>query len=264
MKVTSRKSLWFRSFNTGPLRRVAMVVFPYAGGGAAAFHSWLPHLPSWVALHLVQLPGREERFWETPLFCGLEIVDKVTEAIVSMLDVPFLLFGHSMGSILAFEVARQLRRIHSCNPSALLVSGRCAPQLISRTPRLGDLPDSDLLRQVIKLYGGIPAEVLNDFELVELMARVLKADLHVIESYQYVAEEALHCPIAAYGGHADPWVTQTELNAWREQTLSVFTAEQYEGGHFYFRSVESERRLLGSLRRICERVPVGDPPFEAY
>jgi len=243
------------------MQRVAMVVFPYAGGGAAAFHSWLPHLPSWLALHLVQLPGREERFWETPLFRGADIVENVSEAIVSMLDIPFLLFGHSMGSILAFEVARQLRRICSCNPSALLVSGHCAPQLISRTPRLADLPDWDLVRQAIRLYGGIPAEVLNDFELVELMARALKADLRVIESYQYVAEEALHCPIAAYGGHADPWVTQTELNAWREQTKSAFMAQQYEGGHFYFRSVESERQLLRSLRRISERVPVGNPLF---
>lgn len=261
MRMTNRKSLWFRSFNIGPMQRVAMVVFPYAGGGAAAFQSWLPHLPSWVALHLVQLPGREERFWETPLFRGAEIVEKVTEELVSTVDVPFLLFGHSMGSILAFEVARRLRRIYSCNPSALLVSGRCAPQLISRTPRLGNLPDSDLVRQVIRLYGGIPAEVLNDSELVEMMARVLKADLHVIESYQYVAEQTLHCPIAAYGGHADPWVTQTELNAWSEQTVGTFTAEQYEGGHFYFRSVESERQLLSSLRRMCERPPVGEPPF---
>ncbi len=262
MSVTSRKSVWFRSFNTGPMQpRMAMVVFPYAGGGAAAFQSWLQQLPSWVALHLVLLPGREERFWETPLFRGAEIVEKVTEEIMSTLDVPFLLFGHSMGSILAFEVARRLRQICSCNPSALLVSGRCAPQLISRTPRLAALPDSDLVRQVIRLYGGIPPEVLNDFELVEMMARVLKADLHVIESYQYVTDEALQCPIAAYGGHADPWVTQTELNAWREQTMSVFTAEQYEGGHFYFRSVESEHQLLGNLRGICERVTVGDPPF---
>jgi medium-chain acyl-[acyl-carrier-protein] hydrolase len=240
---------------------VAMVVFPYAGGGAAAFHSWLPYLPSWVALHLVLLPGREDRFWETPLSRGVEIVEEVTRAIASTVDVPFLLFGHSMGSMLAFEVARQLRRIYSHNASALLVSGRCAPQLISRTPRLADLPDSDLLRHVIQLYGGIPPEVLNEPELVEMMARVLKADLRVIETYQYAAEEALHCPIAAYGGQTDPWVTQVELNAWREQTVSMFTAEQYEGGHFYFRSAESERQLLGSLRRICERVSGGECPF---
>lgn len=259
--MTNPKSPWFRSFNAGPAQRVAMVVFPYAGGGAAAFHSWLPHLPSWVALHLVLLPGREDRFWETPLSRGVEIVESATEAIASTVNVPFLLFGHSMGSILAFEVARQLRRIYSRNPSALLVSGRCAPQLISRTPRLAHLPDVDLLRQIIEHYGGIPPEALDDPELVEMMARVLKADLRVVETYQYIDQEALRCPIAAYGGQTDPWVSETELNAWRAQTVNTFTAEQYEGGHFYFRSVESERQLLGSLRRICERVTDGDPLF---
>jgi surfactin synthase thioesterase subunit len=261
MKVTNPKSLWFRSFNTGPTQRVAMVVFPYAGGGAAAFHPWIPYLPSWVTLHLVLLPGREDRFWETPLSEGVEIVENVAKAIASMLEIPFILFGHSMGSMLAFEVARQLGRIRSCSPSALLVSGRCAPQLTSRSPHLAELPDSDLVREVIRLYGGIPPEALKDPELVELMARILKADLRMIENYRYVAEEALPCPIAAYGGCTDPWVTQTELNAWREQTANIFTAQQFEGGHFYFRSVESERQLLGSLRQICERVAVGDTVF---
>jgi medium-chain acyl-[acyl-carrier-protein] hydrolase len=261
MSVTTPKSPWFRSFNAGPTQRVAMVVFPYAGGGAAPFHSWLPYLPPWVALHLVLLPGREDRFFETPLSRGVEIVEKVSEAIGSTLEGPFLLFGHSMGSMLAFEVARQLRRIDSRGPSALIVSGRCAPQLISRTPRLAHLPGADLLRHVIQLYGGVPPEVLNDSELVEMMARVLKADLHVIETYQYADEEALPCPIAAYGGQTDPWVTQTELYAWHEQTRSVFTAAQYDGGHFYLRAAESERWLLEGVRQICEKVAAGDAPF---
>ena len=244
-------ALWLRSFDAEPGRSVRLVVFPYAGGGASAFRTWPGQLPRGIAFHVVQLAGREARFREPPATRATDIIVPVTRAIASIDDgAPLVLFGHSMGAILAFEVARQLRRMGR-GPSALVVSGRCAPQLRTRSPRLAHLDGMELVDRLAGLYGGIPPEVLAEVSLADLMARVLKGDLTVIEGYEYFPDELLACPIVACGGTEDPWVTPDELGGWREQTRGGFVAERYPGDHFYFRRADSERRLLDGVARVC-------------
>ncbi len=258
MNARRESPKWFRSFNAGPARQVRLFLFPHAGGGATTFRLWPERLPDTIEVCAVQLAGRESRFLEAPVKRGGEIVDAVTQEIGVLDDAPFVLFGHSMGAILAFEVARRLRRIGGRSPAALIVSACCPPQLRNRAPRLGHLHGAELVRRSAELFGGIPPEMLVEKALVELMARVLEADLCVTEGYEYVAEEPLECPMAAYGGHADPWVTRGELVAWREHTRGGFVTEQYAGNHFYFRVADSERRLLEAVRQTCAAV-VGRP-----
>jgi medium-chain acyl-[acyl-carrier-protein] hydrolase len=243
-------SKWLTPLN-GFQGRVRLFVFPYAGGGAAAFRTWRDRLPAWISLQAIQLPGRESRFSEPPLSQWTEIAMPVTDVISRFDDAPVVLFGHSMGSILAFEVARDLRRRRSRPPSALIVSGRTAPQLIGRAPRIGHLEGRQLLGHLIELYGGIPHTALDEADLVDVMARVLKSDLSVVEGYRYLPEPPLDLPIAAFGGFDDLWVTAGELDAWREQTQGAFTARMFPGDHFYFRISESEGALLDQVRRIC-------------
>ena len=252
--MNKRPPVWLKSLHPDRPHRLELFVFPYAGGGVVTFHAWHKHLPPWIRMQLVQLAGRESRFLEAPVQAAVEIVEPVAQAIAAISESPFVIFGHSMGSILAFEVARQLRRMSRLTPAALIVSGRCAPQLRPKIPPVSHLDGAPLVYRASELFGGIPREVLEHQELIELMARVLKADMRIVEEYRYLPEEPLSCPIAAYGGDRDPWVSQSELDAWREQTRGGFIREQFPGDHFYLREEENELRLLGKIREIASRV----------
>ena len=244
---------WLVSFSAPIDARMRLFVFPYAGGAPAAFRSWPAALGPRIETHFVALPGRERRFPETPVTRAAHIVAPVTTAIASFDPRPFVLFGHSMGSVLAFEVARELRRSGRGSPAALVVSGRCAPHVKPRSPALSHLPDSELIREVARLFGGTPAKVLDEPELIQLMARGLRADLAVIESYRYTAEEPLGCPILALRGDDDPWVSRDELETWREQTSAEFDSAPLGGDHFYFKTPAGERQLLARLLEYCTR-----------
>jgi len=245
---------WLKIAPGAPEARVRLAVFPYAGGAPAAFRNWPAALAPRVGLVHVVLPGRDVRFPETPVLRSEEIVGPVAEALAPLDDRPLVLFGHSMGSMLAFEVARRLRRSGRRGPDALVVSGRGAPQIGSRAPVLRHLPDAELVSQAARLFGGIPEELLREPELLPLMVRVLRADLSVIETHVVAPEEPLGCPILALGGTEDPWVTADELGAWRDQTIAGFTSAQLPGDHFYFRTEEGERRLLMMLLNCCAGV----------
>ena len=250
----NKTKLWFKSLHPERPHRIDLFAFPYAGAGTGAFHTWHQHLPPWIRIHLVQLAGRENRFLEAPASRAIDIVEPISEAIRSIAHSPYVIFGHSMGAILAFEVARQLRRISSTLPAALIVSGRCAPQLRPNVPLVSHLDEIRLVYRTAELFGGVPQEVLENQELIELMARVLKADMCIVEDYQYAVESPLECPIAVYGGDRDPWVSEAELDAWREQTQAGFVREQFPGDHFYFREEGNELRLLSNIREISSRI----------
>ncbi|MBV9180772.1 MAG: thioesterase, partial [Acidobacteria bacterium] len=178
----------------------------------------------------------------------------VAEAIRATRRAPFVVFGHSLGALLAFELTRRLRRIGSPLPQALLVSGRCAPQLRPNVPLISHLDRAQLVERAAQLFGGITQEVLENHELMELMAEALKADMRISEEYQYVEEEPLECPIAAFGGDRDPCVSQRELELWREQSRGGFMRDRFPGDHFYFREEQNELRLLGNIERISSRI----------
>lgn len=215
------------------------------------FHPWGKTLRPKIAVYGIQLPGREHRLRETPVGSLDEMLHAITAALSSPDNRPFVLFGHSMGAILAFEVARQLRRAGRVGPSALLVSGRGAPDVPSRAPRLGHLPAPGLLCRVAELYGGIPEAILGDAEMAGLMGKALQADLSMIERYECSPDEPVPCPITAFGGDADAWVARSELEAWRQHTRGEFSAEQFRGDHFYFRAPEILRSLLARVRECC-------------
>jgi medium-chain acyl-[acyl-carrier-protein] hydrolase len=179
-----------------------------------------------------------------------EIIDAVTSALPSPDDYRLVIFGHSMGAIVAFEVARQLRREGRALPAVLMVSGCAAPHLPGRAPRIAHLPASEVFGIMAERHGGIPDAILNDPELVELMGGTLKADLTIMEAYEASLEEPLACPIVALGGLEDAWTSQMELSAWSTHTTDEFSLEQFPGGHFYFRQPEVLATLLGRIREI--------------
>ncbi|MBI4861038.1 MAG: thioesterase [Candidatus Riflebacteria bacterium] len=227
-----------------PDPRLRLICFPYAGGGATTYRSWAGALPRHVELLAVQPPGREGRFSHPP-FTRLEpLMDAMVPALDPWLDRPFALFGHSLGCLLAFELARRLTRGGRTGPVHLFVSARGAPALPPRTPRATPLSDQEFIAG-LRRYEGTSEQVLADPELLELLLPVLRADFTVNETYEYRPGEALGCPISACGGASDPDVTVADLEAWQGETRGPFRVRTFPGGHFYLFSRQHD--LMTSL-----------------
>jgi medium-chain acyl-[acyl-carrier-protein] hydrolase len=186
------------------------------------------------------LPGRGTRFSE-PLFTDLApLIEAAGTALAPELATgrSFALFGHSMGSLLAFELARWLRRHGGRAPSHVFASGHGAPQLPPEDAPIHALPHDEFIAALRDL-NGTPPEVLEHAELLELLLPVLRADCGVSEKYTYTDEPPLECPVTALGGASDPDVPVDRLEAWRAQTRGAFTARVLPGDHFYLQSAQA-------------------------
>jgi medium-chain acyl-[acyl-carrier-protein] hydrolase len=165
------------------------------------------------------------------------LVEVLTQAISSLLDKPFAIFGHSLGALAGFELARQLRRQYGVNPVRLLVSAARAPQIPRQGSPIHTLPAKEFLAEV-RRFNGIPKEALEHEELTEVMLPLLRADFALYETYVYSAEPPLNCPISTFGGVSDSRVSQSDLEAWRDQTTASFSLRMLPGDHFFVNTTQ--------------------------
>jgi medium-chain acyl-[acyl-carrier-protein] hydrolase len=171
---------------------------------------------------------------ERPFTRLRSLVDAFVEAVGRDLKAPFCFFGHSMGALVCYELARRLQREGQPGLALLCVSGHRAPHLRSRDPPIHDLPDDEFVVELRRLNG--TPEVLWDGDLRGLMLPALRADFAVAETYVYESGEPLDCPIVAYGGTEDELVSQEEIAAWREHTGGTFRRRMIPGDHFFLKS----------------------------
>jgi len=210
------------------------------------FRTWSESLPPEIEVRPVQFPGRENRLLEAPFSQLFSLIESIAQALLPYLDMPFAFFGHSMGALVSFELARYLRRQHSLSPLHLFVSGRRAPQLPDPDPPIHHLPQAEFLEELRRLKG-TPEEVLQNAELLHLLLPLLRADFALCETYFYTPEEPLLYPITAFGGLQDDEVSRDVLTAWREQTRSSFKSRFFVGDHFF---LHKERVSL--LLALCQ------------
>lgn len=189
-------------------------------------------MPADVEVRAVQLPGREHRFREPPLRSWPVLLGRLTDAIGPQLDRPFALLGHSMGALLAFELARVLQERSGLVPVNLFVAGRNAPQMPRKLDHLAALEGEELIEELRRL-NGTPRAVLEDNELMQLLLPAIRADFALCADYTYVAGEPLRCPITAIGGLQDPHTSSEGLQAWRDQTSATLTVQMVAGDHFF-------------------------------
>lgn len=217
--------------------RLQLFCFPYAGGGAWVFRPWARQLAG-VEVCAIELPGRGTRVREPPLTTLATVVSRIAQALAAAAEKPFAFFGHSMGALIAFEVARQLRRESSAEPVHLFVSGREAPHVAQPNGPYHQLPHDELM-QVLRSLNGTPMDVLANPELMQLLLPVLRADLEMVETYAYSDAAPLKCAITAFGGTRDSTVRPEKLAAWRDQTNASFTVHMIEGDHFFLHDVST-------------------------
>ncbi|NEQ21294.1 MAG: thioesterase [Microcoleus sp. SIO2G3] len=246
---------WITCPRFNPQAKLRLFCFPYAGGGAMGFRTWLERLPSSVEVCPIELPGRGTRLIEPP-FTRLEpLIQAIAQVLLPYLDKPFTFFGHSMGGLVCFELARLLRRNYSQSPVHLFVSGRRAPQIAEPKPPIHTLPEPEFLEELRRL-NGTPEAVLEHTELIQLLLPTLRADFAVLETYVYASQPPLDCPITAFGGLQDSEVSREELEVWREQTNASFSLQMFPGDHFFLHSSQSLllQSLSQELHQIASRV----------
>jgi len=249
--MRSRLNGWTIYPGRNPSARLRLFCFPYAGGGATIFATWPRLLPPDVEVVAVQPPGREGRLVETP-YADLErLVADMHPELLPHFDKPFAFYGHSNGGLMAFELARTLRRNGGPMPLHLFVGGRPAPQ-VRRDENIHALPHDEFIA-ALRRYAGTPEEVLQNAELMSLIMPLLRADFSLGETYTYRPEPPLPLPITAIGGALDADVPPEQIEAWREQTSGAFRCTMLPGGHFFI--TENRDLLLRELSRELLSLP---------
>jgi medium-chain acyl-[acyl-carrier-protein] hydrolase len=251
LAMTPQK-LWFPYAKENSLAKVRLFCFPYAGGAANSFRRWPDQLPPFVEVFALQLPGREVRIREKPFTRMEPMLEVITPIVRSLIDKPFALFGHSMGAMIVWELACELKRKHGLEPAHLCVSGRRAPQVPETRPPIHNLPDAEFTQELIR-FNGLPREVIEHGEMMELIRPMLRADFEVCETYTSPCELRLGCPITVFGGVEDPDETRERIAPWCERTTKSCNIHMLPGDHFFLHS--SEKLLTDVLSQELIRIP---------
>lgn len=231
-----------------PNARMRLFCLPYAGGGASVYRSWQGSFADGIEVCCVQLPGRENRLAE-PLFTRMgPLVEAMAEALVSALDRPFALFGHSMGGLIAYELAKLLLRRHGMTPVHLFVSACRAPE-VPDTIQWHGLSDQELMAELRKVPG-FPGEVLEHAELMELLLPIIRADSAVTETYEYGQAEPLEYPLTAFASERDEVIPRSAIEPWRNHTRAAFDLKLVDGHHLFIQQQSQQmiRTILEKLR----------------
>jgi medium-chain acyl-[acyl-carrier-protein] hydrolase len=244
---------WIMRQPPRPRARLRLLCFPHAGGNAWSYRGWSSWLPEEIEVCAVQLPGHGNRVRETPARDFAALFDRLTEALQVELTGPVALFGHSMGALLAFELARWMRDRGMAAPVHLFVSGHNAPQVPDVMDVSSESSDEAIIDELRHL-NCMPEMLLQSDELMGLVLPIMRADLAVCQSYVYRADRPLQCPITVMGGLQDPRTDRIGLEAWRCHTDGPRVVRLFPGDHFFLGTDEQSVvhaiacELAGALR----------------
>ena len=246
---TTPENLWLplrRTRTSSP--RIRLFCFPFAGGAASVYRTWPEAYPQDVEVLPVQLPGREKRMREAPFKHLDELLDAMVPILRPHLDKPFALFGHSMGAIIAYGVARRLIESGAPKPAHLFVSARAAPHRVAREEPIHSMPGPQFV-EALKKMGGTPPQVLEHKELMELVEPLLRADLQLNEGYVHRESSPLPCPLTAFCGAQDQEAEEEPMRAWEDMTAGTFRFHLFPQGHFFIDEARDEliQEIVGDL-----------------
>lgn len=251
MQSMPTKDRWIIRHQPNPRAAFRLFCFAYAGGSAAVFRTWSQSLPSVVEVCAVQLPGRESRLKEPPITQLSLLIPALAQALQPYATLPFAFFGHSLGALISFELARWLRQYGYRGPQQLFLSGRPGPEIKDDEPPVHQLPTDEFWAE-IRRFNGTPEQVLRSPELMDLLLPVLRADFALNETYAYVQGEPLICPISVFGGLDDHDVSYADLSAWCAYTSGPCSVQMFPGDHFFLHA--SREALLEELAQQLNKL----------
>ncbi|MEV7677929.1 thioesterase domain-containing protein [Streptomyces sp. NPDC088341] len=240
--------------------RMRLICLPFAGGGASVYQRMAALLPSWVEILAVQYPGREDRSREDPPTSVAGLVTACAIALRPYTTMPYALYGHCAGGLLAFEIAHAMGKRFGVWPQRLIVGEQPAPQAPPPDEPLHLLPDERLLATVGE-RGGLPEAVARNAQLLEFLLPLLRGDFALWENYRHLPRPPLPVPITTVRGLTGS-VDETALAGWAEQTSVGRTALSVEGGHYFVVGLTAAAagRIGGVLSAGPQAAPDGRTP----
>lgn len=246
---STQNSLWLCRYQQAPHARVRLVCFPHAGGSASYFYPVAQALSPDTDVIAVQYPGRQNRRHEPCLENISDLADHVYRELRAE-PAPVAFFGHSMGAIVAFEVARRMERDSGTGPAVLFASGRRGPSSY-REENVHQRDDAGVIAE-IRALGGTDSALLRDSEVLEMVLPAIRADYRAIERYACAPEATIGAPVTVMTGTADPRTSLAEAQAWRGHTTGRFTLLTYPGGHFFLQDHIPE--ILATIATTLNRL----------
>ncbi|MGF6223330.1 thioesterase II family protein [Pseudomonas sp. YL-218 TE3947] len=232
------------------MTKLTLLCLPYSGASAMVYSRWRRQLPPWLHLQPVELPGRGARYDE-PLQTDMRALAlQLAREHKPSLHGPYALFGHSLGALLACEMAHAFRALGAPEPVALFASGTAAPTMRSDYDRGFAEPQSDeQLIDQLRTFQGTSEEVLANQELMSLTLPILRADFMLCGRFRPMQRPLLKCPVHVLGGKEDKATTE-QLIGWSQETLGSFSVDMMTGGHFFIH--EHEAKVLRIIKNHLE------------
>jgi surfactin synthase thioesterase subunit len=229
-QTSSDDNLWCRRYRPTRSATARLVCLPHAGGSATFYLPVAAALSPRVDVVAIQYPGRQDRRNERPIDDMAVLADQIHAILQRQPEMPLILFGHSMGAIVGFEVTRRLEAAGH-GPVRLVASGRRAPSTYrNETVHLRD--DAGILAEIRKM-SGTASSVLGDDEMMRAVLSALRADYRATETYTCPPDITVNCPITVMAGDNDPKTTVEEAKAWAQHTTGSFDLHVFAGGHFF-------------------------------
>lgn len=211
-----------------------MILFclPYAGGSGTIYYKWRNYISPFIDLYPIELKGRGKRFRETFYENLKDAVDDIFNEIQNKMYDDYAIYGHSMGSVLAYELYYKIDKMGAKKPKHIFFSGHRAPSVIGEKEKIYALPNCDFMNKIIE-FGGIPEELINNKELLEIYIPIIRNDFKILETYVYKERtNKIECNISILNGKQDS-ISLYDITAWKKHTSKKCSIYNFEGNHFF-------------------------------
>jgi surfactin synthase thioesterase subunit len=253
--TTTHFNAWVTCPAPAPDARVRLFCLPFAGGGASLYRAWSKALAPHIEVCPIQLPGRENRFKETAHRDVNTLAPAIANQLQFYLDKPYLVYGHSMGALLAFEVLRLLQQKGQALPEAAILGAHRAAHLPLKRQPMIELDDAAFIGKLVT-FGGFPEEVLRSKELLQFVLPTLRADFTLCDSYRHQPSEALDCPVVMVAGTRDQEVCPQDMQPWQRHSLHPARLIELDAGHFFLKTHTDEVfQIIGQCASHCMPTP---------
>jgi surfactin synthase thioesterase subunit len=242
---------WFVIPKPNPKAKLRIFCFPYAGGNVASFYPWVDRLNSDAELVLVHLPGRTSRIFEESYSSMDDLINELIKIMPCLLDKPYVLFGHSLGSRVAFELVNRFTELNIKLPVHFIASGSGAPSEKCKDKVTYNLSDEEFIGELDRL-GGTPKELLANKELLEICLPSLRGDFQIAETYQFKDKVVFNIPLSILGGSDD--LEYDKLILWEQFFQAPASISIIPGGHFF---IDSNAGItLDEVNKILKKTAV--------